>query len=222
MSVKSFKTLKTKIGSYLKNLLTKKYGFPFLYVFMAELLPSTLDLSKYIILNTSEMTIFLLSLNDLFVGIVTSSFFLLMIPYLKTKDPYILMQIGIIVRVFRVLFMIYLCYCGIFNFYLLFFLRFCEESFNLISDGFINFPLIGKISEIIPKGFESFGVSLAFNLNHLPFVFSTNFDALQIRYFNIKDGYYSRIQSLLIFNLVIGCLAILPGPLLLRYGYRKR
>lgn len=85
-----------------------------------------------------------------------------------------------------------LVYANQINFYALFGIMLVQNFFASIGSDLGMIALIGRFSEICPKGLEATGVTFLIALSNVTVMLNGQFSIFLVDYFDIKIGYYER------------------------------
>ena len=175
------------------------------------LTPTAPDVMKFMMLNLGGWNIGLMSTEQVLHGIIGSVVVIYMLYRIKNKEYNIIMALGTIIRALSGILNSQLVLYETMPLHLGFFLVFIQQLCINVSDGLLLSSIQSRLSEIIPKGFESTGIAIT-SLIHFFRIGSYQIDKFQMRRYSIRKGYYSRIQPMLITNILYSLVLTVVSP----------
>jgi hypothetical protein len=191
---------------------------PFIYCLLCILPPQLNGLFYYIILGEGGWDIELLALSDLVVGLIYSFGFLIYLNKIKGAKFHRLVVVGQIVATLG--FALYLPWLFIRRFPkgLFFAIRWFVFTLQSLGADLLIVPIVGRISKVLPEGFESTGVTVAISFYNLSGIINGDLSGYQIKTFGCVSGYFDRTRSPYLLNLGFMISLIAASPLFLSWG----
>jgi len=191
---------------------------PFLYCLLCVIPPPLQGLFYYIILGEGGWTIELLALNDLIVGLVYSFGFILYLNKIKGAKFHRLVIFGQFVATIGYLGYLPWLYIRSIPLFYMFIIRTFVFILQSLGADLLIVPIVGRISKVLPEGFESTGITVAISFYNFSGILGQIIGSKQIHAYGCVNGYYERTWSPFVMNGFIFTSLVAAAPLFLSWG----
>lgn len=202
------------LREFIKILIHPPMFLPLIFNLGLFAVPQLSDAGNYILLNEGGWNVADLSVLTLTNGLVFSITMLLLLRKALSKVKfvynYLLGAIGLVFV--NSLFYPFL-YSREIGFYGMFTLNFFQSILVNVVAFLPQMATIGRFTSYMPEGFESTGVTILVSICNMGLISSGLLAAEELVYFDVKAGYYSRIQNAMHLNVGLAVLMVLICPL---------
>lgn len=186
-------------------------------------IPQLGDAGNYILLNEGGWDVADLSVLTLTNGLVYSISMLLLLrkalSKVKFEYNYLLGAIGLTIS--NMLFYPFL-YSREIGFYGMFGINFIQSILISVAGFLPQMATIGRFTSYLPEGFESTGVTILVSISNIGIINSGLMAASELVYFDVKSGYYKRIEDAMHLNVALSVLFVLLVPLFVVWRVRMK
>jgi len=185
---------------------------PFVYIVAIYAVPLLSDVGTFVITSHAGWTYLDLSINSLVFGLLYFVFLLLFLNKVRELSFYVVVFLGAIALGANMMCNFSMLFMRELPFYLMFIIQIFSAFLTYVSRDLPTIALVGKFSEICPKGLEATGITILLSIANVGNFVNGIVSGQEVRHFNVYQGYYERLKWPLTINSIAANLIILAAP----------
>ena len=190
---------------------------PLFFCLLGRFKPVFVSLFQFVFLGKGNWSTKELAVNELVLGVSNGLFLLAVLGKLKKLTYSYLILAGIVLYTLSVAGSCAFLFVEHYPRWFAHVLRFVVLFIQNFGFSLLLVPIVGRISKFLPKGFENTGVTVVLALYNASWITEGIISGKIIQRVGIKNGYYERAQTPLLFGIGSRVVLIFLSPIFLKW-----